>query len=160
MFSSAIPLERRILTMLQWLHLPDGERWSQFYMFLCASLMWFYCHLLLLLLHCCCYSHLFTMKWTTTPCTGFQSYPFISTEHPSIYHIGLFYLLDFRDHVTFDNLFICCSRFDIITTILNYCYKYHYTNKHVSIISDLMFTPCTLSSPTPLDTEWGPWAQK
>uniref|UniRef100_A0A7N6A0C1 SMB domain-containing protein n=1 Tax=Anabas testudineus TaxID=64144 RepID=A0A7N6A0C1_ANATE len=26
MFSSAIPLERRILTMLQWLHLPDGER--------------------------------------------------------------------------------------------------------------------------------------
>lgn len=24
--SSAIPLERRILTMLQWLHLPEGER--------------------------------------------------------------------------------------------------------------------------------------
>ena len=27
-YFSAIPLQRRILTMLQWLHLPEGERWA------------------------------------------------------------------------------------------------------------------------------------
>lgn len=32
-YSSAIQLERRILTMLQWLHLPEAERWRPFFLF-------------------------------------------------------------------------------------------------------------------------------